>query len=141
MILSLAQVLRWERYAAARGVSEVARSERGFVRALERAGAVSRLPESWQRERENFIARHRAQVVTSESNRWLNPSGLPTDHALALIMWAFWPDTHRSDLRTASAALRSWERGDVSAKSPGGSYRSDLKLFLARCCAGGRRRR
>jgi len=131
LILSLAQVLRWEGYAAARGVSEVARSSRGFVRALEQAGSVAKLPESWRQERENFIVRHRVQVVRSEADQWLTPAGLPTDHALALIMWAFWPDTHRSDLRRASLALRSWARGTIE-KSRRGSYRSDLKLSLAR---------
>ena len=131
MILSLAQVLRWERYAAARKVSEVARSKRGFVRALEQSGTVRRMPESWRKERENFIARHRAQIIGSEADRWLDPSGLPTDHALALIMWAFWPDTHRSDLRRASLALRSWERGSVDRSSR--SYRKDVQLYLARC--------
>ena len=130
MILSLAQVLRWEGYAASRGVSKVARSSRGFVRALEQAGSVAKLPEGWRRERENFIARHRTQVVTFEADRWLDTSGLPTDHALALIMWAFWPDTHRSNLRRASQALRSWARGDL--KSRGLSYRKDLLLALAR---------
>lgn len=131
--LPLRTVLRWEPYAAARRVSEVARSGRGFVRALEAAGSVRALPPEWQRERANFIARHTAQIVAS-GDLWLSPAGLPTDHALAVLMWAHWPDRHRSDLRTAAAALKAWERGDRSPRGKS-SLKTDLDLFLSRCCA------
>ena len=131
--LPLRAVLRWEGYARARGVSEVARSSRGFVRALEAAGSVRDLSPAWQKQRANFLARHVAQIVGSEGDRWLYPSGLPTDHALAVLMWAHWPTRHRSELAHASRALQSWERGDVSAKEPRGSKPSaDLRLLLAR---------
>lgn len=133
--LPLRTVLRWEGYAAARRVSEVARSSRGFVRALEAAGSVRALSPAWQRERENFLARHLPQILGSEGDRWLASSGLPTDHALAVLMWAYWPANHRSDLRAAAAALRAWERGDRKAARGNPSIKADLDLFLARCCA------
>ena len=131
--LSLAQVLRWEGYARARGVSEIARSPRGFVRALEAAGSVRNLSAAWQTARANFLARHVAQIVGSEGDRWLYPSGLPTDHALAVLMWAHWPARHRSELSQALRALQGWERGDVSATKAGrGGLSVDLRLALAR---------
>lgn len=131
--LPLRTVLRWEGYAAARGVSEVARSARGFVRALEAAGSVRALSPAWQTKRANFLARHVAQIVGSEGDRWHYPSGLPTDHALAVLMWAHWPARHRSELSQALRALQSWERGDVSAKKAGrGGLSVDLRLALAR---------
>lgn len=130
--LPLKTVLRWEGYAAARGVSEVARSSRGVVRALEAAGSVRALSAAWQTKRANFLARHVAQIVGSEDDRWLYPSGLPTDHALAVLMWAHWPARHRSQLAQAHTALRAWERGDVSAKKLRGGLSADLQLLIAR---------
>jgi len=88
--LSLAQVEKYVPLARERGVSEVARSSRGFVTALRKAGSVSALPEKWQRKRDAFIKRHMAQVHAHHEP--LNePDGTPTRRHLALIMWAYSP--------------------------------------------------
>jgi hypothetical protein len=82
----------WERQAAERGVSTVARSARGFMRAYQRAGSFARLSPWWKRRREGFIARHMAQAMRGEA-LWERVRGRwrPTRRALALIMWAFMP--------------------------------------------------
>lgn len=72
------------------GVSEVARSPRGFLTAYRRAGGVpSRLSPEWQHKRANFIARHMAQVARRQEPLWRD--GEPTRRHLALMAWAFSP--------------------------------------------------
>lgn len=88
--LSLRDVERLVPLAAARGVSTVARSPRGFVAALRRAGSVARLPPAWRERREAFIARHVAQAE-GRGERWTEADGSPTRRALALAMWAWAP--------------------------------------------------
>lgn len=87
--LPLSVVRRWEPHAAALGVSEVARSRRGFLTAYKRAaGRSNRLSDKWIVERNAFIARHLAQMKKEpkfDSNGW------PTRRHLALIMWAYSP--------------------------------------------------
>ena len=82
----------WERQAAERGVSTVARSARGFMRAYQRAGSFARLSPWWKRRREGFIARHMAQAMRGEA-LWERVRGRwrPTRRALALICWAYMP--------------------------------------------------
>lgn len=90
--LSLAEIKRWEHLAASSGVSEVARSRRGFLTAYKRAGGnLARLSEFWRAKREAFIARHMAQA----SGEAMFVDGLPTRRHLALIMWAYSPDASR----------------------------------------------
>ena len=91
--LTLRQVEALIPAARAAGVSSVARSGRGFVAALRRAGSVARLPAEWQARRLAFIARHRAQQVTRGERRW--PAGVPTRRDLALAMWAYGPTRTR----------------------------------------------
>lgn len=92
-VMSYGAAHKWEKQAAARGVSKVARSSRGFMRAYQRAGSWSKLPESWKRKRNAFIARHMAQVRKNGEQLWKN--GKPSRRALALIMWAYMPPKRR----------------------------------------------
>lgn len=89
--LSLGEALAWEPEAARRGVSTVARSRRGFLRAYQAAGTSRALPEAWKLKREGFVARHLAQAKRA-GEPWFDPSGLPTRRHLALIMWGYSPD-------------------------------------------------
>lgn len=88
------------------GVSEVARSSRGFIQAYRRAGGraeplrTMRDPESgqtWWNKRNGFVARHLAQLE-AEGGGW-EASGEPTRRHLALVAWAYSPD---------AAGLRQW---------------------------------
>jgi hypothetical protein len=87
--LSYAQVRAHEAEAARLGVSEVARSPRGFVRAYEQhqtAARMKRAPHptkalTWGEERDHFVARHLAQYRAHPTSR----------RRLALIMWAYLP--------------------------------------------------
>ena len=73
-----------------KGVSEVARSPRGFLTAYKKAGGkASALSDSWKAKREAFIARHMAQV--KQNNEPLMKDGKPTRRHLALIAWAYSP--------------------------------------------------
>jgi hypothetical protein len=103
--LSLAQVEKYVPLARERGVSEVARSSRGFVTALRKAGSVSALPEKWQRRRDAFIERHMAQVH-AHGEALNEPDGTPTRRHLALIMWAYSPALKKNPKK--NPALSSW---------------------------------
>lgn len=86
--LSLRTVHKWEPLAEELGVSKVARSNRGFLAALETHGWRG-LPPWWKKRRENFIKRHMAQV--RKRREPLMKNGRPTRRHLALIMWAYSP--------------------------------------------------
>lgn len=86
--LSLERINRWEPIAQEQGVSKVARSSRGFLRALEAHGQDD-LPDWWKKRRQDFIKRHMAQV--KKRNEPLMKNGMPTRRHLALIMWAYSP--------------------------------------------------
>lgn len=74
------------------GVSEVARSSRGFLTAYRRAGGdPNKLSDDWRRKRENFIKRHMAQVKKRKEKLWQD--GQPTRRHLALIAWAYSPSS------------------------------------------------
>ena len=82
----LAAVLRAEPEAARLGVSEVARSPRGFVRAYEAlkgqtaSASVPLYPnQTWGQRRHNFVKRHLAQYRQNPTER----------RRLALLMWAY----------------------------------------------------
>lgn len=79
----------WEAEAKRRGVSEVARSSRGFMRAYQRAGSWRGLDPWWVRRRNAFIKRHLAQARKRGERLWVK--GKPSRRALALLMWAFKP--------------------------------------------------
>jgi len=104
--LPLSLVLAAEPHMRRQGVSKVARSTRGFVRAYECAGgdqtAMGDVPAStpgrsgypWVKRRDEFLARHLAQP-----GAMFESDGSPTRKHLALIAWAFSPDPAR---------LRTW---------------------------------
>lgn len=88
--LPLDLVLAWEPVAAAKGVSEVARSARGFLAAYRAAdGDPERLSAAWRKRRQGFIARHLAQALSRGEPPWRD--GAPSRRHLALIMWAWSP--------------------------------------------------
>ena len=89
--LSLRQVEAYVPLAEQLGVSTVARSSRGFLAALRRAGSVAALSVEWRRKREAFIARHMAQVEARGEALW-DDEGNPTRRHIALIMWAYSPE-------------------------------------------------
>lgn len=102
--LSLAQVEKWVPLAEELGVSEVARSRRGFLTALRQAGSVTALPEKWRKRREAFIARHMAQVDARGEGLW-NHDGTPTRRHLALIMWAYSPTKNPTTMQKNPAQI------------------------------------
>jgi hypothetical protein len=86
-----------DRYTAEmrrRGVSAVARSNRGFLTAYRRAGGdPRRLSEAWLAKREAFIKRHMAQVTKRRES--LGGALGPSRRHLALIAWAYSPQGRR----------------------------------------------
>lgn len=93
-VLSYAAAHRWESLAKSKGVSAVARSGRGFMRAYEKAGTWARLDPWWKARRNAFIARHMAQVRQNGEKMWKpDRSGKlqPSRRCLALLMWAYKP--------------------------------------------------
>lgn len=87
--LPLKTVERYVAMAAKRGVSEVARSSRGFLTQYRRHGRQG-LDPHWARKREGFIARHMAQV-SMRREELFDANGQPSRRHLALIMWAYSP--------------------------------------------------
>jgi hypothetical protein len=74
-----------------RGVSEVARSPRGFLTAYRKArGDADALSPEWRAKREGFIARHMAQV-REHGEPLFDKRGNLTRRHLALIAWAYSP--------------------------------------------------
>ena len=100
--LSLPTVEQFVPVMAREGVSEVARSPRGFLTAYRRARGA-RPSAIWQRRRAAFIARHIAQV-RERGEPLFDDAGNPTRRHLALIAWAYSPVP--SDLRHAGYARR-----------------------------------
>lgn len=107
---------RWMRYSNAHayeeeanrlGVSKVARSARGFMRAYETARTPEKMASTqvpqinrfqfWDQRRDDFIGRHLPQYRSKPSHR----------RRLALIMWAFEPGVPRATLTAATQAKLS----------------------------------
>lgn len=83
-------VLAFEPLARELGVSDVARSPRGFLKQYRLAGGnPDRLSPEWRAKRNNFVARHMAQVRTRGEAMVVD--GMPSRRLLALIMWAAAP--------------------------------------------------
>ena len=80
--LNLKTIKAYEQEMERLGVSQVARSRRGFLTAYKRAGGDRRkLPDKWVKLRDAFIARHLAQYRINPTYR----------RKLALIAWAYMP--------------------------------------------------
>lgn len=92
--LSLPVTRSAARAAARQGVSEVARSPRGFLAAYGRAGGnPDSLSDYWYDRRNGFVARHMAQVRKHGELLWKD--GAPTRRHLALAVWAYSPTPKR----------------------------------------------
>ena len=88
---------RIEKIAARQGVSDVARSPRGFLAAYKLASgdpyAMGRdhfSGQMWEDRRTNFIKRHVEQARRRKEKFWTR-QGKPTRRHLALMMWAYTP--------------------------------------------------
>lgn len=97
--LSLDAVILAAREARKRGVSDVATSPGGFVEAFQMAGGDledletrrhRKTGQDWRTRRNNFVARHMAQVRHRNEPLWTE-QGEPTRRHLALAVWAFSP--------------------------------------------------
>jgi hypothetical protein len=111
--LDLDLALALEPEAAARGVSEVARSGRGFMRAYE----AGQLGPDWMNKREGFIKRHLAQARQG-GEPWFDESGQPTRRHLALAMWGYSPAPERLTrwARTANPARQKFTSAATARK-------------------------
>lgn len=88
--LPLAAIDPWLPRMEALGVSEVARSPRGFLAVYRRAGGdPAKLSPAWHQKRDNFLKRHMAQVIRRDE--LLVRADQPTRRHLALIAWAYSP--------------------------------------------------
>ena len=87
--LPLDLIEKLEPVAADLGVSEVARSKRGFLTAYKQ----NKINDYWIIRRQGFLSRHMAFV--KKNNELLWKDGYPTRRHLALIMWAYSPDVKR----------------------------------------------
>jgi hypothetical protein len=117
-----------------RGVSKVARSKRGFLRAYEAAGGKpsqlgltpqstpNRAPYPWTQRRAEFVSRHMGQIRANNEALWQS-DGSPTRRHLGLIAWAYSPEPAR---------LRKWlaaEQGSRAIKLQGVTF-PDLDLYF-----------
>ena len=100
----------------AEGVSEVARSKRGFLTAYQRVrGDVQKLGrdpafgQDWVRRRNNFVARHMAQIRNRKEPLWVD--GRPSRRHLALIAWAYSPT--EAKLKKYTQAKRNPRGSDI----------------------------
>jgi hypothetical protein len=81
--MSLSEILTYLPEIEANNVSEVARSESGFLTAYRKVGGnKNKLSDYWKVKRNGFIARHLAQYEVDHGYR----------RRLALIAWAYMPD-------------------------------------------------
>lgn len=119
--LSVVTCQKWIPLAELRGVSEVARSPRGFMTAYLKAGRKSELTCAWRKKRNGFCLRHHAEIeqlhggkLWEETGKW---AGLPTRQALALVMWAWHPNPEAL-ARSYQLLQRLLKTGSVSAPVP-----------------------
>jgi len=117
-----------------RGVSEVARSPRGFIQAYRRAGgSIARIDPEWQSRRENFIKRHMAQV-TMRDEPLFDDKGAPTRRHLALIAWAYSPTPSRIRRKNPGRSERAATIVDMFnnliEEAPAGSFPHPVSLVV-----------
>lgn len=84
-MLSLKTISKYEPEMKRLGVSEVARSQRGYLTALKRAGSYKNLSDKWKQRQRGFVARHYAQYKKHPTYR----------RRLSLIAWSFDPESRR----------------------------------------------
>ena len=81
--MPLSKIIEKEPEMEKLGVSEVARSRRGFLTYYKKIGGEKdKVNEEWENKRRGFIARHLAQYKKDHGYR----------RKLALIAWAYNPD-------------------------------------------------
>lgn len=119
------------------GVSEVARSPRGFLTAYRRANGdrrrmgntprstPNRDPYPWWQRRNEFIARHTAQAQANREPLW-HQDGTPTNRHLGLVAWAYTPDPKR--WKAWVSRLAHEERLPAAAESCPPSDRSERTM-------------
>lgn len=132
--LTPAEIEPWVELARKWGVSEVALSSRGFWPAFKRArgkftalGQDAHSGQAWRDRRNNFVARHLAQIKTKGEPLWVN--GLPTPRHLALIIWAYTPDPEK--LEAAVANIRKATSSRPPLRKNGTGARGAVGRFLA----------
>jgi len=129
MPLSLAA--KFEPMAKERGVSDVARSKRGFFTQYKKVGGrFAQLDPWWRNRRNNFVNRHMAQV-RKHGEKLVDSQGRPTRRHLALIMWAYSPFPAKS----LKKMLREYEANPAEASAVTlyhGTTRAALPSILAR---------
>lgn len=107
----------FEPVAAALGVSDVARSKRGFFPQYKRAGGdPDRLDPWWRNRRNNFVKRHMAQLEAGDEPL-VDQDGLPTRRHLALIMWAYSPMSD-AKLEKVLGGMKTAKRNGRRTTSP-----------------------
>lgn len=138
--LRVEAVLAIEPEIARRGVSEVARSSRGFLRAYEAAAGdpdalgVDRYSgQAWRDRRDGFVGRHVAQARANAESWWVD--GEPTGRHLALIAWAYTPTPARllrwMQSRPRSNPARTSEYRGREIEHTGGGYVVDGETYPA----------
>jgi len=100
--ISLYHLEKVEKVAQREGVSDVARSPRGFMAAYKLAsgdpysmGRDRFSGQLWEDRRTNFIKRHVEQAKRRRENFWTK-QGKPTRRHLALMMWGFTPTPQKT---------------------------------------------
>lgn len=90
--MSLSAIDKYRPEMVRKGVSEVARSPRGFLRQYRKAGGnPSKLSPTWRRRRNNFVKRHMAQARINREKLWDPKKKQYSKRGLALIAWAYNP--------------------------------------------------
>lgn len=92
-----------------RGVSEVARSPRGFLRQYRKAGGrFSKLSPYWRNRRNNFVKRHLAQARNNGEKLWDPKKKKYSRRGLALVAWAYDPKRKRKYRKNNSDNSSAW---------------------------------
>lgn len=107
--MSLGLVNRVVPHARKRGVSKVARGPGGFISQYRKAkGNPKSMTAEWIKKRDAFVDRHMAQVKKGNEKLWetMKSTGKtrPTKRHLALMMWAYTPDTAKVKKWLANAS-------------------------------------
>lgn len=90
--MSLSAIDKYRPEMVRKGVSEVARSPRGFLRQYRKAGGnPSKLSPKWRRKRNNFVKRHMAQARNNREKLWDGKKKQYSKRGLALVAWAYNP--------------------------------------------------
>jgi len=99
-----------------RGVSEVARGPRGFLKQYRKAGGkFSKLSPYWRRRRNNFVKRHMAQARRNREKLWDPKKKKYSRRGLALVAWAYNPKKSYRRNKSEEDNRNLWALGAVVA--------------------------